>query len=155
MQYFSPKVMAEVTIPQAQSKGRGREHGVTGCNMGVIQVSSFVCNWVYVYYDDIMNDVFILEVELVSFFEQWKDQSQTLTPPHTPLEKSTFDALAVVNNVDGAAPTILETPDSSSSYRICPLQECGKCLWNHLHQYHKRRGDGCEGGLIVDNSNSL
>ena len=87
------------------------------------------------------------EVELACFYEQGKRQMLT-PPPPPPLEELIFDALAVINNVDDDP---LEVPNTSPSYRPCPIQGCGKSVkrrWNHLHQYHEKRGDAGEDGLI-------
>ena len=66
---------------------------------------------------------------------------QELTLPDTPLEESIFDAIAVINSTEKE----YSPPETSTGhYQLCPIPGCGrgvKRLWNHLNQFHKKRGD--------------
>lgn len=68
------------------------------------------------------------------------------TPPPSPpttstLEECVLDALDILNNFDPAERDELFSDNGVP--RLCPVPGCGKPvrkMWNHLHQYHRKKG---------------
>ena len=59
------------------------------------------------------------------------------------LEESIFEVALALLDLDELCTSPTKQQNSTQQLHICPVPGCGRqvrCLWNHLHQYHKNKG---------------
>ena len=78
---------------------------------------------------------------MAQYLEKSKRKAPKAPPPTPSLEECVLDALDILNNFDRSKRE--ELVADKSAPKVCPVPGYGKRvtkLWNHLHQYHRKKG---------------